>query len=346
MEVDFSRKERVVGVFMVGVIVVLTATVIIIGRGKGWFEKYNVYYTTFKESYNLQEGAAVRLYNAEIGKVDDITVTGDKVSVKLAVLEKYSSRIKSDTVAIVESPTFIGSEYIAIIPGSFDAPLVANGGSIQSKEKTSIGDLLDEYEVEKTAKLVVKAAQDISAVTSILRNPDGPLFATLNNLQLITADLQSITGGLEAGEGTLGALLKSNALIDAILVNLRRMDSVLTNLDLTTAKAPETMDQIQEVLTMLSEVRGLLNESLSSVKKITDKLEGNLDTIDSILKNVEAGSQDVPRITQTTRQGIQEIRDGVEEADRVVQSMQQHFLIKSNLPQRPEGQNTDAGLRR
>ena len=63
------------------------------------------------------------------------------------------------------------------------------------------------------------------------------------------------------------------------------------------------------------------------------------------MANAEEGSYDIPRITQSARYGIEEIREGVENIDKVVQSLQQNVLIRSNLPPEPVGQNTDAGLR-
>ena len=57
------------------------------------------------------------------------------------------------------------------------------------------------------------------------------------------------------------------------------------------------------------------------------------------------GSEDIPQITQSAKGGIQEIRAEVDNIDKVVQSLQQNFLIRPNLPPEPEGKNIDAGLR-
>ncbi|MCK5192861.1 MAG: MCE family protein, partial [Desulfobulbaceae bacterium] len=124
MELDFNKKEKTAGIFIIGIAILLLATVIIIGRGKDWFKTYITYYTAFEESYNLMVDTPVKLFNADIGKVKDITPVGNKVKVTLIILKDYQSRIRTDSVATVESPTLIGSEYISIIPGSKDAPLI------------------------------------------------------------------------------------------------------------------------------------------------------------------------------------------------------------------------------
>jgi len=296
MELDFNKKEKIAGIFIIGIAILLLATVIIIGRGKDWFKTYITYYTAFEESYNLKVDTPVKLFNADIGKVKNITLVGDKVKVKLIILEDYQSRIKTDSVATVESPTLIGSEYISIIPGSKDVPLIPKEGEIPSRAKRSIADLLDEFQVEKTTKMVVDAVQEISRIVLLLRDPEGPLFTALDNANKTLAHIEKITRDISSGKGTLGNIVKSRDLLDHIHQNL-------------------------------------------------DKVEDAVDTLKTILSNIEKGSHDIPKVTQSATKGIHEIRSAVEDIDKVVQSLKQNFLIRSNLPPETKAENVDAGLR-
>ncbi len=248
MDMEFSKLERVVGTFVIGVSILLIATLVVIGRGKDWFETYITFYTTFNESYNLQESAAVKLFKADIGKVKSISLEKNRVRVQLIILEKYASRIRQDAIAVVESPTLIGSEYISIIPGSPESPLIPEQGEIPSQEKRSLSDILTEFEVEKTAKMVVKAIQDISAVAQNLSDPDGPLRSALENLEKTSSHTEKIAADLRDGKGPMGTLLKSEDLLVQILHNVERMGDILDNINATTAKAPATIDLIQENL--------------------------------------------------------------------------------------------------
>jgi hypothetical protein len=38
MEVDYNKKEKIVGTFVIGMVVIMLAMLIIIGRGKDWFK--------------------------------------------------------------------------------------------------------------------------------------------------------------------------------------------------------------------------------------------------------------------------------------------------------------------
>jgi phospholipid/cholesterol/gamma-HCH transport system substrate-binding protein len=345
MDVDFSQKEKIVGLFVIGVAVILMATIVTIGRGKDWFKNYVIFYTTFNESYNLQANADVKLFNAAIGKVKKITLVGNQVNIRIAILEDYANRIREDTVALVESPTFIGSEYITILPGRTDSPLIPPGGEINSQEKRSVSDLLNEFEVEKTLKMVVQAAQDLSELARILRQREGPLFRIMDNAERISLNVEGITSDLQAGEGTAGALLKSKELIDAIMYNVAKIENILHSLDQAMAKVPEAVDIAREDLMAVQEMREGVSETIQRVNNILTEVEANIDKLGTIMTNAEEGSHDIPHITRNARHGIQEIREGVEDIDKVVQSLQQNVLIRSNLPPEPVGQNTDAGLR-
>ena len=331
MDLDFSKKEKIVGTFIIFIVVILLTTVVIIGRGKDWFKTYITYYTTFDESYNLKEDAAVKLFKADIGKVKKIILVENRVKVNLAILEEYSSRIRSDSVASVESPTFIGSEYISIKPGSADSPLIPKGGEINSTSKKSISDIMLEFQVEETAKKVIRAVQDLSEIMQIMRDPDGPFFTAINNINKTISHIEAITGDIQAGKGTVGSMLKSREILQIILDNLDKVTQILESIAEASSKTPEITNKVQDNLAIIKKVGEEVLDSISSIKRI--------------LKEVEEGSHDIPEVTRSTKRGINEIRDGVENIDKVVKSLQKNFLIRPNLPAEPKGKNIDAGLR-
>ncbi len=243
---------------MTAVVLLVLTTVVLIGRGQDWFKKYETYYTIFKEGYNLQVGAPVKLYKTDIGRVRRITLVEDKVRVELAILEEYAGRIREDTVAVVESPTVIGSEYVNIRPGARDAPLIPPGGLIKSEAKKSIDDILQEFQIEQTAKKLVKAIQHLSEIVEELQDPRGPLFSSLRSVDATMKDLRAIVADIEAGEGTIGGLLKSDELLGKIHDAMDKIDQILSNLERGSEDVPaiarstkrglqETRDAVREI---------------------------------------------------------------------------------------------------
>jgi phospholipid/cholesterol/gamma-HCH transport system substrate-binding protein len=315
MQITFDVKEKIVGAFMVVVVVLLLTVVVMIGRGKDWFSSYVTYYTVFDQAYNLNENARVTLFKADIGKVRNVKLEGNKVRVELSILQHYAPRIRMDSVATVESPTLIGSEYISITPGSPDSPAVPKNGIIPSKEKK---DLMAQLQVEKTTELIVKTIQRISDIVEHVADPKGPLYASLDNTEKTLANIEAITRGIREGKGTAGGIIRSEELLQTVHEELNHLNNILENIEGATEKTPEIMDDVKQGMIMINE----------------------------ILANIERGSKDVPAVTQTTKEGIREARDSMEEVDKVVQSVQKNFLIRPNLPPEPKGKDIDTGLRR
>ena len=345
MDQGYTTKERIVGTFIICVAVLLLSTVIMLGRGKNWFQEYNTYYTIFDESYNLKVGAEVKLFKTNVGMVKQITVE-DKVKIKLAILAKYESRIRTNTVVTVESPTFIGSEYISIMPGAPNAALLPQGGEIQSQEKKSVNDILAEFEVEKTAKMFVQAIQNLSDLTDKLNDPNGPLFFVLDNLGQTVANIETVTDSLASGNGTLGSIIQSTLLLDMVTDRLDQVRKILAHIDEASGKTPAVVDELKSAIAQTSEPLVKINESVVILKRILSDIENNMPAITAILQNVEHGSRDLPDITQSVSQGIQEARQEIENVDKVIQSLQKNILIRGNIPPEPVGKNTDANLRR
>jgi phospholipid/cholesterol/gamma-HCH transport system substrate-binding protein len=315
MELNFSSKEKMVGLFMFFVLLLLLATVLMIGRGKDWFRSYVRYYTIFAESYNLAENAAVKLSKAEIGKVRRISLHGDRVKVEISVLREYASRIRTDSLAMVESPTLIGSEYVSIKPGSAKAAPIPEGGEIPSKAQKTLDDIIAEFQVEQTARKAVKAVQDLAEIAEIMRDPQGPLFAALNNTNLILAHMEKVTRDVRDGKGSIGGIVRSERLLNDLYREMERVDRILSRIE---TASPEMIENVRA--------------SLQDVRKI--------------ISNIEKGSRDVPEVTRSTKRGIREVREGVKNIDGVVQSIQKNPFIRPNLPPEPSGENVDAGLRK
>jgi phospholipid/cholesterol/gamma-HCH transport system substrate-binding protein len=233
----------------------------------------------------------------------------------MSIFEEYHTRFRQDTVVTVESPTFIGSEFVAVRPGKPDSPLIPPGGTIKSEEKKTLSQIMAEYEVEETAKRLTETIRNLADIVEELRDPQGPLFVSLNSIEKNLKNLETVTTGLKEGEGTAGQLLRSDELINRVNTSMERLDNVLKNIEGATP-----------------EVTANLRESMEKIREIT--------------VNLEKGSREVPAVIRTTTRGIKEIRDGVDEINRVVKALEKNPLVRGNLPPKPEGKDLDAGLRR
>jgi phospholipid/cholesterol/gamma-HCH transport system substrate-binding protein len=275
MVLNFKTMEKVVGTFVIVVFVLLLAMVVLVGRGKDWFRKNIMYTTSFGEAYDLERNSPVKLFNANIGKVQKVELIGDRVEVTLAIYEEFAERIRTDSLATVEGISYIGKKYITIKPGSESAPLIEEEGRIPSLENKSISELLQEFEIEKTAKMVIKAVQDLADITAVIKDPEGPLFTALD----------SINQSLHAVESRIGAIMDDAAL--------------------ATSKVPGTVDQARADLEKVHEIGEVLLIHIAEIRKIIDNIELGSRQVPPVTRSLKSGIAEI-------RSGVENIDEVVQ----------------------------------
>lgn len=318
MRLQYSTMERMTGAFILLTLIVFLFTVAVVGRGKNWFRKHVVYYTTFEEGYNLVSGSRVKLLGTDIGSVTDVLLTkGNKVKVRVKVLAEYASRIRVNSVATVESPTVIGSEYINIRPGTSKAAAIPPEGLIPTKEKKKFTEYLEEYEIGAKLEHISKILEDLALITDQLKDPKGPFFGTFSNLQ-------QITGTVESGEGSLGRLIKS--------------DELYEHMDTFVATLQETADYLVRAGVNIEKGSEHLEKATREVPEMVDKTQELLDRLLKVQVILEKVMTEVPEISAQAREGMQEV-------NRILDSVKENFLIRPNLPPPPDSETHGLEIR-
>ncbi|MDH3555692.1 MAG: MlaD family protein, partial [Deltaproteobacteria bacterium] len=299
-------------------LIVFLFTVAVVGRGKNWFRKHVVYYTAFEEGYNLVSGSRVKLLGTDIGSVTDVLLTtGNKVKVQVKVLAEYASRIRANSVATVESPTVIGSEYINIRPGTSKAAVIPPEGLIPTKEKKKFTEYLEQYEIGAKLEHIGKILEDLALITDQLKDPKGPFFGTFSNLQ-------QITGTVEAGEGSLGRLIKS--------------DELYEHMDTFVATLQETADHLVRAGVNIEKGSEHLEKATREGPEMVDKTQELLDRLLKVQVILEKVMTEVPEISAQAREGMQEV-------NRILDSVKENFLIRPNLPPPPDSETHGLEIR-
>jgi phospholipid/cholesterol/gamma-HCH transport system substrate-binding protein len=310
--------ERMTGAFILLTLIVFLFTVAVVGRGKNWFRKQIFYYTIFEEGYNLVSGSRVKLLGTDIGSVTDVLLTKDnKVKVRVKVLAEYASRIRDNSVATVESPTVIGSEYINIRPGTSKAAVIPPEGQIPTKEKKKFTEYLEQYEIGAKLEHIGKILEDLAQITDQLKDPKGPFFGAFGNLQ-------QITGTVEAGEGSLGRLVKS--------------DELYEHMDTFVATLQETADYLVRAGVNIEKGSEHLEKATREAPEMADKTQELLDRLLKVQVILEKVMTEVPEISAQAREGMQEV-------NRILDSVKENFLIRPNLPPPPDAETHGLEIR-
>jgi phospholipid/cholesterol/gamma-HCH transport system substrate-binding protein len=290
MQEGFTSKEKLVGAFLLVLIIFTMVTLLVIAQGKGWFVAQTTYFVKFKQGYNLHQGSLVKMFNAEIGKVSDmhITETGGEPQVQVTIkVNKESAKfIRQDSVAEVVSPTIIGSEYLEINPGSYGYPKIEPYGTIPSRERQSLTDQLAELVNQDTIQKVKFTLANIAQLSEQLKNDEKAFLAVVNHANRVLVSLTE-------AKGTLGLLLMQKDLYAKMVQSLSHLDQALV------------------------EVKGLTGDFRPSAKDLqvfTKSITQEIEPLKAIVANIKAGSEDLPDLvqaaTETARSG-KEVMDAI-----------------------------------
>jgi phospholipid/cholesterol/gamma-HCH transport system substrate-binding protein len=293
MAETYSRSEKLAGLFLFLAILGAVAGILLVGQGKGWFQKTQTYITNFPQSYNLQPGAAVKMFNTEIGTVTRLRIIRIKdenqVEVTLRVNASYTDLIRLDSVAQVESPTILGSEYLSISPGTYGYPPIAAYGTIPSRIKKTVADYLDELQPEESLRKVKQFISNMAYVSEQFKSHEQKLLATIGHFDELLVSV------IEA-KGTLGKLLMQKDFYTRLEKSLIKVENILKNsegiskdIKFSSGKIPNMMDKVNQELDQVKVILGDLRKAsgqLPSLLETTDEAaRTGKEVIDAVKAN-------------------------------------------------------------
>jgi phospholipid/cholesterol/gamma-HCH transport system substrate-binding protein len=241
--------EVKVGLLILVALGLLGGFVIVMG-GVSFEPTYTVY-VDFENPGGLQTGAPVRIAGVKVGRVEEMQFRGgqlDQKSKQAAPLirvvaeieEQYQSAIRRDARFFVTSQGVLGELYLAIEPGTGEAPILEDGAVVYGVNPPRLDLLLSEsYELLHRAYVgITKNEKKISETF------DG-LHRTLK------------------GTG------------DFFQENDKKLDGIVTNVETLTVEANETVRAARQRYVDGPQVTRILN----NVERTTQALDRNLDPL-------------------------------------------------------------------
>ncbi len=307
MEEGFTRKEKLVGLFLLVMIILIKITLLVIAQGKGWFESQTTYYIYFKQGYNLHQGSLVKMFNTEIGKVTNIEFkqkeNENQVEVTIRVVKEKAKLIRTDSVAEVVAPTLIGSEYIEISPGSSGYPPVGRAGTIASVARKTMAENLADLFNEETIKQARSTINNISLLTDRLKDQEKAWLAAVNHVDEVVLSIIK-------AQGTLGELVSRRDFYNRMNKSLTQVDKTILN---------------------IQKITGDLMPAAQNLQGASKNVHTETETVRGILEDIKAGTQEFPGLMETAAETTQE-------GKTVVEAVKANPLIRLTLPKEKRSQ--------
>ncbi|MDR2339445.1 MAG: MlaD family protein [Deltaproteobacteria bacterium] len=275
----YSALERLTGIILFVIFMVLILSVILVGAGRDFLRSYDTFFVVFQEGHGLLPGVKVRFKGIDIGSVTKVELMdNNKIRMELRVLAEYSSRVKGDSLATIKSPTIIGSEYVDVQAGTADSLPIPPGGQIPATDPKTVDQVLNALQWEDKLAQFNQILADLNSLTFQLQDKNGPIIGTFVNLNSLSAQL------LES-QGTFGSFVRKDDLYQEILYSAQ---------------------EVRKTAESLSQTAGTLERDVP-------KLSRDAKTI---LGQVEGGTRSFPEISRGARETIRDVDQVIDSAKR------------------------------
>lgn len=219
-----------VGIFVFLGVLFTMGIIFFLGSENQLFERQYNLYAHYRDISGLRVGAQVQLAGIRVGTVDQIsfpTEVGEKnLRIRLRINQEFQERIREDSVAMVNTQGLLGDKFIAISIGGLEAPVLADGATIQTDQRPSIFSVAEKGlgmvgSLDEAARSVTKFFAAIEKDKGLLHSlihetPDKPVGkntrAAVEDFKLAAHELKELLSKINRGEGTIGALINDPSL--------------------------------------------------------------------------------------------------------------------------------------
>lgn len=264
---EYRRSEITAGLMIILCSLLLLVTVVVVGNIGHIFRPQKTFTILFRSSGGLETSAPVMFAGVKIGQVTAVRIApeqGNQIAVSVEVDREVE--IKQDSPVTITGRGLLGEVFVAISPGSPEAPLLPEGGMLQGIDPLYFTDL-----TRTTNEVALKLQATIDRIYQIVANPatEATIEETLGEGKEILEVYQQL--GMELQEATRSA----DNLLDQVGADLqktlRRIDTVVQQMNKLVEQSQENIITSTE---NLKQVTGNLNRAvLDANQRISAMLE-------------------------------------------------------------------------
>ena len=318
----FRYTNETVGVFVLMALLIFVAGLIYSGKARKWFNPGETLKVVLPDDglFGLTEGSTVEILGTKAGEVHDIVINpNQEIHANVRIDSEMAVFVRSDSKATIRKTFGIaGDAYLEITRGSgelldWEYAVI----TVKSDRKTS--DTLAELIEELRAKVLPvvddahKAILMLTAVAKELQDPD-------KGVQQLLANLNSISGKIDSGEGAIGRLLTEDTLVRNLETLVARMGPIFDDLEKTIQNVSEFSQEFDIETGDIPQITRDLKKTIASMELVMKDLSQTTPQLPQIVKNIGDTSNSVPILVLQVQQVMVEL-------ERLIQQLQSHWLF-------------------
>jgi virulence factor Mce-like protein len=248
------------------------------------FARQFTLYAVVGNSVNVRDGSPVRIAGIDVGSVEGVSAAGDASRIQFTVGQSGLPIHKDATVRIRDRLFLEGSYYLDLDPGTPQAPVLHDGGTIPLAQTTSLVQfyqVLSSFDVAtrtNLTNLVRTLDQSFSAPTgrSLTSGGAGELKAAVPYFKPVLEDTAVVSRAFQGTRpGDVGAALSGSS-------------EVFATLALESSQLADLVSGLDRASSALASTDGALAQSVAGLDETLQVAPGALTAVDRSLPPVAA----------------------------------------------------------
>src|SRR3954465_10745461 len=275
--------------------------------------------TRFDNIQELKEGDSVRMAGVEVGHVQKIQLTANRVEVVLNVDRK--AEIKTDSKASIKFVGLMGQNYVSISFGTPNAPRATQGALLDAETQPDLNSLM--VKLQGVAEGVEGLTKNFSGenfsnllgpFTDFLKENNPKLSAILGNLQMISTHITE-------GQGTVGRMINEDTLYRSALNTVSNLNTSVADIRPLFDDLKLTLDEAQGVVKQVNQGQGTIGKLLKD-ESLYRETTTAMTNLREILQKINQGQGSVGKLVndetflnnaKLTLQKVEKATEGLED---------------------------------
>jgi len=322
MRYSTTSFERKVGILILIGLVSMAVLFFLSGPQEKLFPRYVRYQVTYNQGYGLGIGSLVRVRGVESGVVENYEIAeGGDILLQLKVLDRFSTHIRTNSLAVLIVAPFFGDSEIDIRPGQGLGEVAPEGFKLTSHvppdflaafsevaEQTS-GMLADiksgEGHIGKTVVSLQEAASELVPATKGMAKIASSIQPSVDNINEITSDLKPIIKHAAKAAENLPAISENTA-------------SMIKHLEGTSEIIRDSSEDIKVITGMVRETLEEMKDTQADVRQVLSSLRAITEDIEQITGQFAEGEGTIGKLIQDD-EIYEETKDVVDTAHEIVE---------------------------
>ena len=233
----------------------------------------------FDTVQDLKVGDRVKMAGVEIGRVDDIEIADEKVSVTMKL--KLNANVKTDSKAIIKFTGLMGQNFVNVTFGQPGSPKADDGAVLETVEQPDLSAIMDK--LDKAATGIANFGNSftgdkidnlVGPLTDFIKQNSAPITATI-------ANVKNVTSQIAAGQGSVGKMIYDDTLYNTAL-------STVSNLQ-------DTANSVHTAVNNISAGQGTIGKMLTD-DTLYRSTSASMTNLEAILIKVNSGQGSVGKL--------------------------------------------------